>query len=97
MSNREGCPLHVELPPAFDATYVDPQGRTVRLYYSVPAALMRRLARETSKETGTCDELHTPQPDGYMRWHGWAARMVKTHRQLRCPNCGLFKIWVPRG
>ena len=80
-----------------EATYVDPQARTVRLYHAAPAALMSRLARETSKDTGTCNELHTPQPTGYMSWHHWARRMTKTHRQLRCPNCSRFEIWVARG
>lgn len=43
----------------------------------------------------TCAD-HTPQPEGYLQWHSWADRMSRTHRQLRCSQCGLFKIWVPR-
>lgn len=40
---------------------------------------------------------HTPnQPEGYLQWHSWAARMSKTHRQIRCEGCGLFQIWVPK-
>ena len=25
----------------------------------------------------------------------WMKRMSKTHRQIRCGECGLFRIWVP--
>lgn len=39
---------------------------------------------------------HTPAPVGYNQWHGWAARMGKTHDQVRCPHCALFAIWVPK-
>jgi len=37
---------------------------------------------------------HTPQPTGYLEWHEWADKKAKTHRQVRCPGCGLFQIWV---
>lgn len=44
----------------------------------------------------TCAD-HTPnQPSGYVQWHVWAARMSRTHRQVRCPQCLLWQIWVPR-
>jgi hypothetical protein len=41
-------------------------------------------------------ETHTACPQGYLAWHEWAERMNKTHRQIRCPSCHLFAIWVPR-
>lgn len=41
-------------------------------------------------------EKHTLAPDGYLAWHDWAAKKSKTHRQERCPCCGLFMIWVPK-
>jgi hypothetical protein len=44
----------------------------------------------------TACQQHTPEPNGYLRWHSWADRMARTHRQLRCPDCGLYKIWVPK-
>jgi hypothetical protein len=31
---------------------------------------------------------------GYVAWHFWAAKKSKTHRQKKCPGCGLYKIWV---
>ncbi len=40
---------------------------------------------------------HTPSPRGYLPWHEWAEAMSKTHRQVRCPGCGLWKVWVARG
>ena len=39
---------------------------------------------------------HTKAPEGYIQWHTWAERKAKTHRQIRCPGCGLFAIWVPK-
>ncbi len=41
-------------------------------------------------------EKHTPCPEGYIAWHIWAARMGKTHRQIKCPMCGLYSIWIPK-
>lgn len=39
---------------------------------------------------------HTPCPTGYVAWHEWAAMMAETHRQARCPTCGLYAVWVPK-
>lgn len=39
---------------------------------------------------------HTRCPEGYIQWHSWADKKIKTHRQIRCRVCGLFAIWIPR-
>lgn len=39
---------------------------------------------------------HTPQPVGYLEWYEWVREMAETHRQKRCPNCGLWSVWVRR-
>lgn len=39
---------------------------------------------------------HAAEPSGYLQWHAWARKMQRTHRQVRCSGCGLFKIWIPR-
>ena len=39
---------------------------------------------------------HTPCPKGYLGWHSWAEKKSKTHQQTRCPNCGLYAVWVKR-
>jgi rRNA maturation protein Nop10 len=39
---------------------------------------------------------HTPHPDGYLQHAAWAEEKLKTHRQERCPVCGLWAIWVPK-
>lgn len=39
---------------------------------------------------------HTPEPEGYLAWHTWAAAMNQGHRQVRCTGCGLYKVWVVR-
>lgn len=39
---------------------------------------------------------HTKAPTGYVEWHEWAEKKAKTHDQIRCPGCGLFKVWVKR-
>jgi hypothetical protein len=44
-------------------------------------------------------KLHTKdptEPEGYIEWHAWARKQGRTHKQKKCPGCGLFKIWVPR-
>ncbi len=41
-------------------------------------------------------EDHTPCPQGYLQWFAWAAKMARTHKQVRCGGCGRFKVWVPR-
>jgi hypothetical protein len=32
-------------------------------------------------------------PDNYVAWHEWAEKTGRTHKQTRCPVCGLFTIW----
>lgn len=40
---------------------------------------------------------HTPnQPEGYLAWNAWAEKMSKSHRQVKCPGCGLWALWVPK-
>jgi hypothetical protein len=41
-------------------------------------------------------DQHTPAPEGYLAFDEWAERMSKTHRQVQCPGCGRWQIWVPR-
>lgn len=40
---------------------------------------------------------HDPEPSGYLAWFEWAEQKAKTHDQLQCPHCKLWKIWVPKG
>jgi hypothetical protein len=40
-----------------------------------------------------CDD-HNEGPSGYTAWHDWASRMGRTHMQLRCGGCDLYKIWI---
>ncbi len=39
---------------------------------------------------------HTPHPSGYVAHGEWAERMLKTHKQERCPGCGLWATRVPK-
>lgn len=39
---------------------------------------------------------HTKCPTGYSEWQEWARRKMKTHRQVVCPACGLWTIWVKK-
>jgi hypothetical protein len=53
------------------------------------------------KTTPPCPraDLHYPNqvgPYDQLGWYSWAEHMSKTHRQQRCPGCGLFVIWVPK-
>lgn len=46
----------------------------------------------------TCPNVkdHTPSPEGYMPWMDWAERMAKTHKQVKCPGCGLWAVWIKK-
>lgn len=37
---------------------------------------------------------HIKEPTGYIEWHNWAEKKSRTHRQIRCEKCGLYKIWL---
>ena len=41
-------------------------------------------------------EGHTAEPEVYLAWHSWAEDMSKTHRQIKCTGCGLYRIWLPK-
>ena len=40
---------------------------------------------------------HSLCPLGYSDWHDWAEKMSASYDQVKCPGCGLYKIWVLRG
>lgn len=40
---------------------------------------------------------HTKCPAGYLARHEWAERMMRTHTQKRCGDCGLWAVWVRKG
>jgi hypothetical protein len=39
---------------------------------------------------------HTYGPRGYLAWHEWAQKAVKTHTVRRCPGCGYWLIYRRR-
>jgi hypothetical protein len=39
---------------------------------------------------------HEPTPRGYTDFFEWADEKAKTHENVPCAACGLFKIWVDR-
>jgi hypothetical protein len=39
---------------------------------------------------------HTPHPSGYIEHEEWARKKMKTHKQVKCPGCGRFEIWVKK-
>lgn len=59
-------------------------------------SLAEALGMIAEPYTGPLCEQHTASPGGYLQWHSWAARMSRTHRQVRCTFCGLWEVWVPR-
>jgi len=69
-----------------------------------PAYLIARAIRSADAELAmstserACPEahLHTKCPEGYAAWHEWTGRMGKTHKQIKCTGCGLYKIWVKK-
>lgn len=48
------------------------------------------------KSADDCPKVgtHTKSPSGYGQWDVWAAKKSKRHKQIRCPECGYFAIWV---
>ena len=60
------------------------------------ACLMALLGVVTSASKCSHAHLHTDAPSGYLQWHAWAERKAKTHKQERCPGCGLWAIWRRR-
>lgn len=41
----------------------------------------------------SCLDEHTPAPQGYIEWSNWAAKMMRSHSQHKCPECGKLAIW----
>lgn len=39
-------------------------------------------------------KLHTKMPEGYVAFAETADKLIKTHRQIRCPGCGFLTLWV---
>src|ERR1700756_4418734 len=67
----------------------------------VPLAFIQRLisiavAERKTKMIGKDKCKHTPCPEGYLQWHTWAEKKSKTHKAIKCPNCGRYAIWVPK-
>ncbi len=56
----------------------------------------KKIAAKLTKAICPNIEDHTYCPDGYIAWHSWAEEMGKTHKQRKCPGCGLYAIWEPR-
>ena len=54
--------------------------------------------KPTDDVTQSCpnEANHTPAPTGYLPYAAWADRMHRTHKQQKCPGCGLYVIWVPK-
>jgi hypothetical protein len=48
----------------------------------------------TTPKTPKCK--HTKSPDGYLQHAQWAEDMLKTHKQIKCPNCGLWAVWIKK-
>src|SRR5215213_8397545 len=63
-------------------------------YRSVP--IPRRATSVTDYSNCPNKESHTPMPTGYLAWHELVYKMKRTHRQIKCPGCGLFKILIPK-
>ena len=54
------------------------------------------LKFDSADECPDAEKLHTKAPTGYLSWGAWADDKRKTHRQIRCPTCGFWAIWVKK-
>lgn len=63
------------------------------------SAVGQAARAEIVRREGLCPNQaeHTPSPESYLGWHAWAEMMANTHEQVRCPGCGLYSIWKPKG
>lgn len=55
---------------------------------------MALRARSLALSEYNCNDHREDEPSGYLEWHEWARKMGETHIQHRCPECGLYKIWI---
>lgn len=54
----------------------------------------RKSIAELEQENCSNRHNHMESPSDYVEWHDWAERMAKTHKQIKCPECGYWVIWV---
>lgn len=47
-------------------------------------------------EVVSCKKSPIDEPLTYVEWFKWAAEMNKTHKQVRCKECGKFTEWIKR-
>lgn len=59
-------------------------------------ARVRKAIREDAPPLCPNRKQHTPHPEGYLAHAAWAEKKLKTHKQIKCPGCGLWAIWVRR-
>ena len=51
-------------------------------------------AKELPKcKCGRQGRFYRNEPTGYAEWADWADKMVKTHHQEQCPDCGRYTVW----
>jgi len=50
----------------------------------------------TTRERREGRARYFQEPIGYLNWHEWAEEMSKTYRQVECPGCGRYTLWVPK-
>ena len=43
-----------------------------------------------------CTAPHTPCPSEKNEWMKWSNEMLLTHKQIQCPSCLMYSIWVKK-
>lgn len=41
-------------------------------------------------------EKLSDEPVGYVSWHVWAQKKLRSHKQIQCEKCGLWHFWEQR-
>lgn len=56
------------------------------------------MKKSLSTQIESCPNIenHTVHPIGYVAHAEWAEEMMKTHKQIKCPDCGLYAIWIKK-
>jgi len=79
----------------FNSLTLPPLDPTVPLSPQEKTAGEDPMKRATPRPADLCAgrHTHTVCPSEYHQWHAWAEKKMRTHRQVRCPTCGLWTIW----
>ncbi len=63
-----------------------------------PRVFLCFVDEDPKPDTSDCpnNAAHEPWPEGYIASSEYADKMMQTHDQSQCPECGAWRIWTPK-